>query len=160
MGANRCGGEIVLWSRGHGWVLAGLVRVFEHLTDDHPDRDRSVRLYLEMTRRVAELQAEDGLWRSNLLDPGGSSDPEVSGSAFFCYALAWVLRHDLLRTDRMRPVVEAAWGGTRVRRARQRATEPSPAPGDRPAPVAQLEMAPYGVGAFLLAASEVFRLAQ
>ncbi|MFB6097562.1 MAG: glycoside hydrolase family 105 protein [Salinibacter sp.] len=149
-------GENIFWSRGNGWVLAGLVRVLEHLPADHPDRDRYERLYREMTRRVIALQADDGLWRSNLLDPAGTSDPEVSGSGFFCYALAWGLNRDLLTSEAARTAVGRAWKGlVGVVQPNGRLTRVQP-PGDRPAPVPKVETAPYGVGAFLLAA---YRLA-
>lgn len=150
-------GENIFWSRGNGWVLAGLVRVLEHLPLDHPDRDRYERLYREMARRLIDLQGDDGLWRSNLLDPAGTSPAEVSGSGFFCYALAWGLNRGVLDSDADRAAVEQAWKGlVQVVQPNGRLTRVQP-PGDRPASFATAETAPYGVGAFLLAASEVYR---
>lgn len=152
--------EKLFWSRGNGWVLAGLVRVLEHLPTDHPDRSRYVRLYREMAHRLIELQAEDGLWRSNLLDPAGTADPEVSGSGFFCYGLAWGLNEGLLDTERGLPAVKKAWDGlVNAVHSSGRLTRVQP-PGDRPASVNEDETAPYGVGAFLLAASEIYKLAK
>lgn len=152
-------GEKIFWSRGNGWVLAGLVRVLDHLPPDHPDRDRYERLYREMAQRIIELQADDGLWRSNLLDPVGTSEPEVSGSGFFCYALAWGLNRGLLDSERERTAVTRAWKGlVDVVRPNGRLTHVQP-PGDRPVSFEKSETAPYGVGAFLLAASEVYQLA-
>lgn len=42
---RRCpNGQKMFWSRGNGWVIAGIVRVLQYLPPDHPDRDRFVVL--------------------------------------------------------------------------------------------------------------------
>ena len=80
-------GQKIFWSRGNGWVIAGLARLLDVLPSDHPTRERYLELYREMAARLAALQPGDGLWRANLLRPEAPHG-EASGSAFFCYALA------------------------------------------------------------------------
>ena len=82
-------GAKLFWSRGNGWVLAGLARVIPYLPQDYPSRARYVEQFRQMAREVASIQGKDGLWRSGLLDPAAYPHPEVSGSAFFTFALAW-----------------------------------------------------------------------
>ena len=79
-------GEKIFWSRGNGWVMAGIVRVLMTLPQDDPLRPHYVALLKEMAQEVASLQGSDGLWRPGLLDAGSYPQPEVSGSAFYLRA--------------------------------------------------------------------------
>ena len=65
----------------------------------------------EMATRVAALQDKDGLWHAGLLDPEYYALPEISGSAFFTYAIAWGINHHLLDRQTFEPVVTKAWRG-------------------------------------------------
>lgn len=89
-------GKKVFWSRGNGWVLAGLARVLQYLPPDYAGRQRFVSLFQEMAQRVAELQGQDGYWRASLLDPDSRPIPESSGTGFYTYALAWGMNEGLL----------------------------------------------------------------
>lgn len=153
-------GEKVFWSRGNGWAIAGLVRVLERLPQEHPDRPRYLRLYREMAGKLASIQPEDGLWRPSLLAPRHYPTPETSGSGFFCYALAWGINRGLLDRATYLPVVQRAWRGLVSAVDAGGKLGWVQLPGDRPVQTSREETTPYGVGAFLLAASEVYRLAR
>jgi unsaturated rhamnogalacturonyl hydrolase len=151
-------GKKVFWSRGNAWVLAGLARVLDYLPDDYPTRPRYLALFRDMARSVARLQGDDGYWRASLLDPAGRPAPETSGTGFFTYALAWGVNEGLLDHATFEPAVRKGW------EALVRATHPDGMlgyvqhVGDRPGDTGPDDTEPYGVGAFLLAGSEVYRL--
>lgn len=149
-------GRKVFWSRGNGWVVAGIARVLDALPPDHPSRPRYEKLLREMADRLAGLQGPAGYWPSSLLDP--QPNPETSGSAFFVYGLAWGINHGVLPRERYLPVVERGWAAlTRAVAADGRlgwVQQVGAAPDQVHADDSQL----FGVGAFLLAASEVARL--
>src|SRR5262249_32244220 len=46
-------GKKVFWSRGNGWVFAGLARVLENMPRNHPDRKRFETLYKDMAAKIA-----------------------------------------------------------------------------------------------------------
>ena len=146
----------VFWSRGNGWVIAGLARVLSAVPPDDADRPRLVQLYRDLADRLAALQGGDGLWPADLLAGGPG---EASGTALDCYALAWGVNHGLLDRASFVPVVAHAWAGL------QRCVRPdgllgSVQPhGDRPAKFTPTSTAAYGVGAALLAGSELLPLA-
>jgi rhamnogalacturonyl hydrolase YesR len=150
-------GKKVFWSRGNAWVLAGLARVLRYLPEDYPALPRYRALFQEMARRVASLQGNDGYWRASLLDPQSQPTPETSGTGFFTYALAWGVNQGLLDRATFEPVVRRGWA------ALVRAVQPNGMlgyiqhPGDRPGDTGPEDTEPYGVGAFLLAGSEVYR---
>ena len=148
-------GKKIFWARGNGWVMAGLVRVLADLPSDDPLRPQYVALLREMAGAVAAVQGSDGLWRPGLLDAGSYPLPEVSGSALFTYALAWGIDHRMLDADTYLPVVERAWAGllTHVYAdGRLGAIQPI---GEAPAGYKPGSSFDFGVGAFLLAGSEM-----
>jgi rhamnogalacturonyl hydrolase YesR len=153
-------GRKVFWSRGNGWVLAGLARVLEEMPADYPARSRYLALFGEMAAKVATLQQSDGYWRTSLLDPDSHPRPETSGTAFYVYALAWGINEQLLDRATYEPIVRRGWT------ALVRAVHPNgmlgyvQRIGDQPGNTSESGTEIYGVGALLLAGSEVYRLAQ
>jgi unsaturated rhamnogalacturonyl hydrolase len=152
-------GKKVFWSRGNGWVLAGLAFVLERMPADYPYRAKYEKQFKEIAERVAGLQQPDGLWRASLLDPGSYPNPEISGSGFFTYAMAWGIRHKLLDRKTYLPVVKKSWQGmlTHVYAdGRLGSIQPI---GGEPGKFKPSSSYVYGVGAFLLAGSELSQIA-
>jgi unsaturated rhamnogalacturonyl hydrolase len=156
---QEANGKKLFWSRGNGWVMGGVVRVLEEIPEDYPTRQKYVEQYRQMADRVASLQGADGLWRSGLLNQDAYPLPEVSGSAFFVYSLAWGIDHGLLDRAKYLPIVQKGWAGLVshiYEDGRLGSIQPiGAAPGDFKPSSSYV----YGVGAFLLAGSEVDRLA-
>jgi unsaturated rhamnogalacturonyl hydrolase len=155
---HETNGKKLFWSRGNGWVMAGLARVLDEMPADYPTRSKYVAQYREMAARIASLQGTDGLWRPGLLDADAYKLPEVSGSAFFVYAMAWGINHGILDRKTYLPIVQKGWKGLVEHiyvDGRLGCIQPiGAAPGDFSASSSYV----YGVGAFLLAGSEVDRL--
>jgi rhamnogalacturonyl hydrolase YesR len=151
-------GKNIFWSRGNGWVMAGLVRVMDYMPKNDPLRPKYVRQFQQIAAAVAPLQSHDGLWRPGLLDADAYPLPENSGSAFITYALAYGVRENLLDRKRYLPVVQKAWAGLLshvYEDGRLGCIQPvGAAPGDFTATSSYV----YGVGAFLLAGSEIYKL--
>jgi len=57
-----------------------LVDVLDPMPKSYPDWPRFVRQFREVANKLAQLQGEDGLWRSDLLDFDAYDLPGVSGS--------------------------------------------------------------------------------
>jgi unsaturated rhamnogalacturonyl hydrolase len=153
-------GQKIFWSRGNGWVMGAFAKVLEVIPKDYPGRGKYITQYIEMANRIAAIQGEDGLWRSGLLDAGAYDLPEASGSAFFTYSLAWGINHGVLDRTKFEPVVERAWAGMLSHvYADGRLGSIQPIDG-QPGKFKPSASSVYGVGAFLLAASELDALAQ
>jgi rhamnogalacturonyl hydrolase YesR len=152
-------GQKIFWSRGNGWVMGAFAKVLEAMTNDYPSRGKYIAQYKEMAERIASIQGKDGLWRSGLLDPGAYDLPEVSGSAFFTYSLAWGINHGVLDRAQYEPVVKRAWAGMLAHiYADGRLGSIQPIDG-QPGKFKPSACYVYGVGGFLLAASELDRMA-
>jgi rhamnogalacturonyl hydrolase YesR len=156
---SETNGAKVFWSRGNGWVIAGIVRMLQYLPMNSPERPRFEQLFKDMSAKILSLQQPDGMWRASLLDPGDYPMPEASGSAMFTYGLAWGVNQGLLDRATYEPAVRKAWPAlVGCVDADGKLTHIQPA-GDHPVRFAADSTQPYGGGVFLLAGSEVYRMA-
>jgi rhamnogalacturonyl hydrolase YesR len=153
-------GEPLFWSRGVGWVYAGVVNSIKQIPEGHPYRAYYEALYLELTQAIIKLQKQDGSWPMSLLAGEKDTYPETSGTAFYTYGLAWGINNGLLEKDAYVPSVTKAW------KILTAAIHPDGKFGwvqgvnDKPDVVAYEDSQLYGVGAFLLAGSEMYDLAK
>lgn len=151
-------GQKIFWGRGNGWAFAGIARILQDLPANHPSRKKYEAIFKQMAERIAALQGESGYWPVSLLEP--QKTPETSGTGFFVYGLAWGVNHGLLPRARYGRVIDKGW------KALAAAVEPDgrlgwvQRVGAAPDQVGRDDTQLYGVGAFLLAASEVRALAQ
>ncbi len=157
---REANGSGLFWSRGNGWVMAGLARVLAELPLDYPSRPKYVTQFQEMAKEIRAIQGSDGLWRPGLLNASAYALPENSGSAFYVYALAYGVETGVLDRATYLPVIEKGWAGLVAHiyeDGRLGCIQPvGAAPGDYPATANYV----FGTGAFLLAGSEVDRLAK
>jgi len=158
-GPRTSNGRKIFWSRGNGWVIAGIPRVLRYLPEDDPYYNRYVELFRTMAASIARVQGEDGLWRTNLADPDEYPMPETSGSAFFCYAMAWGVNNGVLEKQIYLPVVRKAWSGLVGAVSPEGKLGSVQVVSGWPEPVSPENTHEYAVGAFLLAGSEVIKLA-
>ena len=138
--------------------MGGLARTLEYLPKDDSARAKYVTQLKEMAARVAALQGPDGLWRAGMLDPSNYSEPEISGSALFTYALAWGINEGLLDGKVYRPIVAKAWAGMLTHVYADGRLGCIQQTGAEPAPFKATASYNYGVGAFLMAGSEIRRM--
>jgi rhamnogalacturonyl hydrolase YesR len=156
---SEANGKKVFWGRGNGWVMGGLVRVLQYLPTNHPDRPRFEQLFKDMSAKILTCQQPDGLWRASLLDPDSYPLKETSGSGFYTYALAWGVNQGLLDRAQFEPAVRKAWAAlVSCVDADGKLTHVQPIGAD-PKKFSEESTEVYGVGAFLLAGSEVYRMA-
>ena len=106
---REANGARVFWSRGNGWVLAGLVHILQQMPAGHPTRPQYVDLFRRLANRLLELQQPDGSWHASLLDPASYPAPESSGTAFFCYGLLWGVNQNMLERGAALPAALRAW---------------------------------------------------
>ena len=156
---REANGKKIFWSRGNGWVMAGLVRMLQLLPANHPSRARFQQLFQEMAEKILTAQQPDGLWHSSLRDPQSYPLKETSGSGFYAYALAWGVNQGLLDGAKFKPAVRRAWAALAdCVDAEGKLTHVQPIGAD-PKTFADDSTEVYGVGAFLLAGSELYRMA-
>jgi rhamnogalacturonyl hydrolase YesR len=156
---TEANGKKIFWSRGNGWVFAATVRMLQYLPMNSPERPRFEQLFKDMAAKILSLQKPDGMWRASLLDPDSYPMPEASGSGMFIYGLAWGVNQGLLDRAAYEPAVRKAWQGlVGCVDADGKLTHVQPA-GSAPVKFAEDSTAPYGGGVFLLAGSEVYKMA-
>ncbi|HUO08901.1 MAG TPA: glycoside hydrolase family 88 protein [Phycisphaerae bacterium] len=158
-------GKKVFWSRGDGWVLAGLTNILSYMPDNYPSRSRYEQLFKDMADKLLSLQLasgkNEGLWPPSLLDPEDPDFTETSGSAFFTYAFAWGINHHLLDKDKFLPATLNGWDAltARLRPDGQLGyVQPIGFKPDGSQAITIDNTQYYGNGAFLLAGCEILKL--
>lgn len=156
-------GKPVFWSRGNGWAYAAHVKVLDVMPADDKRAEEYRANIKGLSRTLRATQRSDGFWNPNLGDDDHLPDSETSGTAFFAYAMAFAIREGIIDRDTYLPVVARAWNGLN-----ETAVHPDGFLGwvqgigaepESSQPITYETTADFGVGAFLLAGSEVAALA-
>ena len=155
------------WSRGNGWVYAALARIMDEIPADEKHRADYLNDFLTMTEAIKKCQRTDGFWNVSLHDPNHFGGKETTGTSLFVYGLAWGINHGLLDKAKYLPIVEKAWHAM-VKEAvhdngflgyvQGTGKEPKDGPPVTYDSVPDFE--DFGIGCFLLAGSEVYKLAE
>ncbi len=149
------------WARGDGWVFAGLAKIIQDMPEDYAHKAEFIEIYKKMAVTLKDVQQAEGYWTRSILDPEHAPGPETSGTAFFTYGYLWGMNNGLLDKAEYAPVVENAWKYL-IKVALQEDgkigyVQPI---GERAIPgqtVDENSTSNFGVGAFLLASSELFK---
>lgn len=148
-------GEPVFWGRGNGWVFAAIPLILDDLPEDHPSRPRYLELYKKNAAALLKLQTEEGYWPASLRDPNKVKTPEVSGTGFITYGLAWGVNNGLLTDPESKEIVEKGWAALTRAIGEDGRVNWVQHVGKSPDPVKKTDSQLYGTGAVLLAASEM-----
>ena len=151
-------GQPVFWGRGNGWVIAGLVRTIDFIPEDDPRREKYITLFQEMMSLIVQYQQDDGLWRSSLNEPDWYDTPETSSSSFFTYALFAGINRGWLEPMSFLPSAIRAWEGLCGCLTVEGKLGFTQLVAARPSEVRAEDSIDYAHGAFLLAASELYKL--
>jgi len=151
-------GKKIFWSRGNGWVFAGLARTLTYLPANYPSRAKYVAIFKDMAAKLASLQQADGTWHTSLLDPDDSLGPETSGTALDCFAYAWGMNNGLLDRATYLPVATKAWAALLAAKRPDGLLGYVQKVGDAPGAAKVDETQLYATGAFLMDVCELSKL--
>ena len=151
-------GKKVFWARGNGWVLGGLVEILQSLPKERPEYAYFENTFKVMAAKIKSIQQENGTWAPSLLDPKQIPQDESSGTAFFTYGLAWGINNGLLNRAEYEPVVRKGWQALCKRQQRNGRLINIQPQGDSPVEFDPDSTVIYGMGAFISAGSEVYKL--
>ncbi|MGB3105344.1 glycoside hydrolase family 88 protein [Sphingobacterium siyangense] len=154
-------GKKDFWARGDGWVFAGLAKVLQDLPKDDRHYNFYLRRFKDMAIAIVDCQQSEGFWTRSMLDPDHAPGRETSGTAFFTYGLLWGINNGLLTEKKFHTAAVRGWNYLS-----EIALQPDGKVGyiqpigEKAIPgqvVDANSTAPFGVGAFLLAGSEMYR---
>ncbi len=149
------------WSRGNGWVFAAIPRVLDDLPENDPHRDEYISIYKNMAATLSVMQQPGGYWTRSLMDHEQAPGPETSGTAFFIYAYLWGINNGILEYETYKETIIKGWEYLSETALQADGSIGYIQPiGERAIPgqvVSESSTADFGVGAFLLAASEMVK---
>lgn len=158
-------GEDCYWSRGNGWVMMALVRVLDALPNHVQYRKQYIDDFVRMAEALEKVQRQDGFWNVSLHDPTHYGGKETTGTAMFVYGMAWGVRNGHLDSEKYMPVITKGWNGLMKHAVHKngflgyvQGTGKEPKDGQPVSKSSMPNFEDFGLGAFLLAGSEVYRL--
>ena len=158
-------GEDCYWSRGNGWVYAALVRVLDELPATNEHYSEYLQDFKDMSVALLKIQRPDGLWTVSLHDPNNYGGKEITGTSLFVYGFAWGVRKGILDRNTYVPALTKAWNAM-VKDALHpngflgyvQGTGKEPKDGQPVTYTSMPDFEDYGLGCFLLAGTEVYKL--
>lgn len=151
-------GTKIFWSRGNGWVFAGLTNIMNELESSSKEYKYFLDIYTKMAEKLLEIQTPQGHWAMSLLGQEFYPTPETSGSSFFTYGLAWGINQGILDKDTYEPAVRNAWNAMASYVTEDGMLGYVQPIGAAPGKAWPNRTEVYGTGAFLSAGSEVYKL--
>lgn len=169
-------GEDCYWSRGNGWVYAAYVRALENAMLESADGtwkqlpyekhfDQYKRDYVMMSEALLKCQRKDKFWNVSLHDDSNFGGKELTGTSLFIYGMAWGIRHGILDRKVYLPVVVKTWKAM-VKECLHtdgflgyvQGTGKEPKDSQPVNYTHEPDFDDFGLGCFLLAGSEVYKL--
>jgi rhamnogalacturonyl hydrolase YesR len=156
-------GKKDFWARGDGWAFATFARILAELPADHKYRDEYVAYYRRMAKALAECQQPEGHWTRSILDPSYAPGYETSGTALMLYGYLWGINNGIFSEEEYGETVSAAWQYLSEVALQDNGLvgyiQPIGEKADPNQTVSRNSTADFGVGAYLLAVSEMYRYA-
>ena len=160
-------GENCYWSRGNGWVVAALVRTIDFLPKNSSYKKEYQATLNEMFEALVPLQRSDGFWNVSLKDSTHFGGKEVTGTALFVYGMAWGINEGLISKKEYLPVVMKAWNALVTESVHPngflgyvQGTGKEPKDSQPVGYDNEPNFEDFGLGCFLLAGSEVYKLSK
>jgi len=157
---KEANGQKDFWGRGNGWVFAGLPIIIRELPSDYKNREYFISIFRKMAGKLLKLQQPDGSWHASLLDPDSYPNPEMSATALLVFGMSWGIDNGYLDKATFLPAVEKGW------KSMVRSVWPDgkvgyiqPIGAD-PKAVTRDMTEVYGVGGFLLAGTQLYKMAE
>ncbi len=156
-------GKKDFWARGDGWIFAAFAKVLSELPSTDSHREEYIAYYRRMASALKACQQDEGYWTRSLLDPAQAPGRETSGTALNAFAYAWGIRNGILDELEYGETLERAWHYLSTIALQEDGTVGYIQPiGENASPNTTVKATDYhdfGVGAYLLAAAEMSRLA-
>lgn len=97
------------WSRGDGWMAAGMSELLRALPKEHPARPRILEGYEKMMAALLQYQDTNGMWHELIDDP--AAWPETSSTGMFAFAFITGVKEGWLDSETYGPAARKAWLG-------------------------------------------------
>jgi unsaturated rhamnogalacturonyl hydrolase len=124
-----------------------------------------MRDYKDMLKALLPLQRSDGFWNASLKDSTHFGGKELSGTALFTYGMAWGINNGYLNKKEYLPAVLKAWNALAADCVHEdgalgyvQGTGKEPKDGQPVTYTSKPDFEDYGLGCFLLAGTEVYKL--
>lgn len=141
------------------------MRTLQQLPKKDPHYSEYLKDYRYMCNALLLLQRTDVFWNVSLHDPTNFGGKELSGTSLFIYGFAWGMNNGLLKKKAFGAAVTKAWNALAQdcihpdgKLGYGQGTGKEPRDGQPVTYNSTPDFEDYGLGCFLLAGSEVYKL--
>jgi rhamnogalacturonyl hydrolase YesR len=121
--------------------------------------------YKDLCAALIPIQRTDGFWNVSLHDSTHFGGKETSGTALFTYGFAWGINNGILDKKTYKPIIVKAWNAMAKEAVHTngflgyvQGTGKEPKDGQPVSYTSVPDFEDYGLGCFLLAGSEVYKM--
>ena len=146
-------------------MVAALVRVLSQLPKSDAHRAEYEQDFKSMMEALVPVQREDGYWNVSLHDSTNFGGKELTGTSLFTYGMAWGINNGYLSRAKYLPLVTRAWNAMSKESVHKngflgyvQGTGKEPKESQPVTYTREPDFEDFGLGCFLLAGSEVYKL--
>jgi unsaturated rhamnogalacturonyl hydrolase len=158
-------GDDCYWSRGNGWVVAALVKTLEELPKSDSHYNEYLQDFKDMCAALLPIQRTDGYWNVSLNDANNFGGKEVSGTSLFIYGFAWGINNGILEKAMYKSSIIKAWNAMSKEAVHPdgklgyvQGTGKEPKDGQPVGYDKTPDFEDYGLGCFILAGTEIYKM--
>jgi rhamnogalacturonyl hydrolase YesR len=141
--------------------------VLSILPKDAPHRKQYEEDFVRMAEALLKVQRKDGFWNVSLHDANHFGGKETTGTSLFVYGIAWGTRNGYLEGRRYLTAMHKAWNGIINEAVHPngflgyvQGTGKEPKDGQPVSKSSMPNFEDFGLGCFLLAGSEMYRISR
>ena len=157
-------GKKDFWARGNGWMFAALSMVISQIPETDSHRAEYIKYFVNMASSLKNCQQPEGHWTRSLLDGDYVPGYETSGTAFFAFGLACGINCGVLERSQYAGTLQKAWKYLTEIALQDDNTigyiQPVGERAQRGQTLSEANYYDFGVGAYLLMLSEMYKMAK
>jgi len=92
------------WSRGHGWLIRGMVSTLQALPRESPEYFILQKHLIELADALLLVQNKSGMWHVLLTSPNNSYE-ETSGTGMIAYYLAIAYKNGFINSEKYKTAI-------------------------------------------------------
>jgi rhamnogalacturonyl hydrolase YesR len=142
-----------------------LTRVLSIIPENAPHRDQYEADFIAMCEALVPIQRKDGFWNVSLHDSQNYGGKELTGTALFVYAMAYGVNSGILDRAKYLTVIQKGWHAMVTESLQEngflgyvQSTGKEPKDGQPLSNKKIPDFEDYGLGCFLLAGSEIYKI--
>lgn len=155
---KEANGKDIFWGRGNGWMAAAIADILKTLPKTSSYRAFFENLYKDYIPSLISTMDQENYWHASLLDHKSYPVPETSATTLIAYSIAYGIENELLPVSEYMPILNNIWLKLKTFISNDGKLGYVQPIGADPKNVTADMTAVYGVGAYLMGGTEIYKM--